>query len=603
MTRAATAQPKAPSEPDGQSLAIEAPDTVPIRRIAALFEPYRWQVAGLLSVSLVQGITGVASPFLLREIVDRALPERSAVLVTWFAVGMVVASAANAALGVGTTWLSNLIGQRVMHDLRVAVFDHLQQMSLAFFTRTRASELQSRIANDIGGVDNVITNTASSTIQNVFAALAVAIAALVMDVRLAIVCLVVVPIFLMMSVRIGRKRRTIARGRQRQVAAITALVEESLSVAGMLLTKSMGRQRQVSQRFATESLALSETEMRAAMSGKWLLTSRRASLTMVPAIVYWVAGMALAHGAPTISIGTAVAFASMLNRLVMPASALQGIGVAASTSVALFGRIFQVLDLEVDIAERPNARDLGPVRGEIVIHNVSFRYRTDGPATLSDIALSIPAGKTTALVGETGSGKTTLAYLIGRLYDVESGSITIDGHDVRDVTQRSLSDAVGLVAQDTYLLHASVRANLMFAAPDATESDLEQAARAARIHELIDSLPEGYDTVVGARGYRFSGGERQRIAIARMLLRNPPILILDEATSALDNETERAVQAALDELSRGRTTIAIAHRLSTVRAAEQIVVLEHGRIIELGTHEQLLERGGRYRALANDLVA
>jgi ATP-binding cassette subfamily B protein len=439
-------------------------------------------------------------------------------------------------------------------------------------------------------------------VQNVIAAVAVAVAALVMDWQLAVVCLVVVPIFLIFSMRLGRRRRTIVRGRQRQLAGITALVEESLSVAGVLLTKTLGRQSAMSSRFAEESRQLSDTEMKAAMSGKWLLSSRRASLTMVPAIVYWIAGLAIAHGTTTITIGTAVAFTSMLNRLVAPASALQGIGVAVSTSMALFGRIFEVLDLPVDIIERAGARRLTSIRGEVRFDAVRFRYDADGAWTLREVDLHVPPGTTTAVVGETGSGKTTLAYLAARLYDVDSGAVSIDGTDVRDLQLAAISDAVGLVSQETYLFHESVRENLRFAAPESTDADVEAAARAARIHDLIAGLPQGYDTVVGARGYRFSGGERQRLAIARMLLRNPPILVLDEATSALDNETERAVQAALDELARGRTTIAIAHRLSTVRNAEQIVVLDRGQIVERGTHDELLARGGRYAALSGELV-
>jgi ATP-binding cassette subfamily B protein len=583
-------------------LTAEAPDSLPVGRVARLFAPYRWWVAALVLVATLQGVTGVASPFLLREIIDRALPERSAALVSWLAGGMIAAAAANAMLGVASTWLSNVIGQRVMHDLRVSVYEHLQRMSLRFFTRTRAGDLQSRIANDVGGVDNVISNTASSTVQNVIAAAAVAVAALVMEWKLAVVCLVVVPLFLAFSLRLGRNRRKIARGRQRQLAGMTALVEESLSVAGVLLTKTLGRQRELASRFAAESRALSDTEMNAAMSGKWLISTRRASLTVVPAIVYWIAGMALAHGAAPITIGTAVAFTSMLNRLVGPATALQGIGVAASTSMALFGRIFAVLDLPVDITERPHARALAPVRGDVRFAGVSFRYDRDGAWTLCDIDLHVPPGTTTALVGETGAGKTTLAYLVARLYDVDAGAVSIDGVDVRDLRVAALSEAVGLVSQETYLFHESIRDNLRFAAPDATDEQVEAAARAARIHDLIAGLPEGYDTVVGSRGYRFSGGERQRLAIARMLLRDPPILVLDEATSALDNETERAVQAALDELSRGRTTIAIAHRLSTVRDADQIAVLDHGVIVERGTHDELLARGGRYAMLAGQLV-
>jgi ATP-binding cassette subfamily B protein len=574
---------------------VRSPET---RRIASLFRPYRLRLTTVLAlIGLSAGISMI-SPFLLREVLDKAIPERDSTLLTWLVAGMIAIAISTGALGVAQTWMSNLVGQRVMHDLRAAVYRHLQRLSLAFFTRTRTGEVQSRIANDIGGVQNVVTSTATSIVSSVTTVLATIAAMFALDWRLAAFSLALLPFFVWLTRRVGRERKRITSERQGRLADMSSLVEESLSVSGILLGKTMGRAPELAERFTRESADLADLEVRSRMAGRWRMASVQMTFSIMPALVYWFAGYTIAQGNAAISIGTVVAFTTLQTRLFFPLQSLLSVGIDIQTSLALFHRIFEYLDLEVDVAEREHPVELDAEVSELRFESVSFGYDADGPPTLDAIDLVVPAGTTTAIVGETGSGKTTLGYLVARLYDATAGRIAIDGVDVRDVSFASLARSVGLVSQETYLFHATVRENLRFAKPDATDEELEDAARAAQIHDLIASLPEGYDTVVGERGYRFSGGEKQRIAIARTILRNPPILVLDEATSSLDTETERLVQEALDRLSEGRTTIAIAHRLSTVRDADQIIVLDHGRIVESGRHEDLILAGGRYTALA-----
>ncbi|GAA4876983.1 ABC transporter ATP-binding protein [Pseudonocardia benzenivorans] len=590
------------------------------RRVWALFGPHRWALAGILTAVLVSSGLGIVTPFLTQATFDKALfPPDHVVdipLLVWLVAGMVAIPVVSALIGVWQTWQTTLLGNRVMADLRGRLFEHLQRMDLAFFTATRTGAIQSRLANDVGGVQSVLTETATSILGNVVTVVAALVAMLLLSWQLTLVAVALVPVFVLLQVRVGRVRRRLAGRTQESLSDMTAITEEALSVSGVLLAKVFNRQADEVRRYREENANQVGLQVRQAMTGQTFFAVVQTFLGVTPALVYLVTGLLIAAGGG-LSAGTVVAFTTLQTRLLFPTVNLLRVSLDVQTSLALFGRIFSYLDLRPRIVDAPGARVLDPtaVRGAVTLRDVWFSYpladRDDPtppgtpvrPWALRGVSAQLAPGTLTAIVGPSGSGKTTMSYLIPRLYDVDRGAVLLDGQDVRELTQASVRAAVGMVTQDTHLLHATIAANLRYAAPDATDAELEAAARAANIHDRIASFPDGYDTVVGERGYRLSGGEQQRLAIARVLLKDPPVLILDEATSALDTASERLVQQALETATQARTTIAIAHRLSTILGADQILVVDGGEIVERGTHEDLLARGGLYARLYTEQFA
>jgi len=602
-----------------------------VRDVARLFRPYKLDVVAVAALVVITAGLGVANPLLIKVVFDTALfPARHAgpdLNRLYVLVGIMVAiPIITGAIGIAQTYVTNRVGQRVMEDLRNRLYAHLQGMSLRFFTGTRTGEIQSRLTNDVGGIQSVVTDTATSVLSNVVTLISTIVAMVVLSWQLTALSLAMMPVFLALTYRAGRIRRRVTAQAQESKAEMSAITEETLSVSGILLSKVFGRRNEDIKRFGAENRRLADLAIRQEMVGRTLFAVVGAFFSSAPALVYLVAGVVLAggHGLGSITPGTIVAFTTLQSRLFFPIGSMLSISVEIQASLALFERIFDYLRMPHDIVDPPDARALDPnqVRGDVRFDHVYFRYDRaafgpiaedhggadagpDGaqdnevprPYALEDVSFHVRPGQLAAIVGPSGAGKTTISYLIPRLYDVTRGRVLLDDIDVRDVRVDSLADVISMVTQETYLFHASVRRNLLYAKPDATDAELEAAARAAFIHDRIMDLDEGYDTMVGERGYRMSGGEKQRLSIARVVLKAPRVLILDEATSALDTTSERLVQAALQPLMRGRTTIAIAHRLSTILAADVIFVLDRGRLVEQGTHAQLLRRGGLYAQL------
>lgn len=572
-----------------------------LRRVIQLFRPYRGQVILTSILVLASAGVGLLSPFFLEVLINDGLLKKDFGVVTRYSTFTLVATLAGVALGLGFAYVSVIVGQHIMRDLRNSLFDHLQGMSLRFFTGTRTGEIQSRLVNDVGGIQSVVSDTAANLLSNSTVVISTLVAMFILDWRLSLLSVGILPLFAFISMRVGESMRNIRKRVQEQLADLNATMNETLSVSGVLLTKISGRRGLAVAKFTTENEKLTDTSIKMSLVMRVFFNMIGLTFSLTPVLVYWLAGyLIIGQGDMHLSLGKIVAFTALQSRMFFPLTSLLNVQVELTSALALFDRIYEYLDLKQEIVDSPKAVTIAPaaIKGSVEFEDVSFRYEANQEEpTLDHVSFRAEPGQLVALVGPSGSGKTTMTYLIPRLYDVESGRVLIDGHDVREISLESLGGAIAVVTQETYLVHDTIRENLRYGKVNATDEELVAAAKAAAIHDHIMTLPETYDTVVGERGYKLSGGEKQRVSIARAILKDPRILILDEATSALDSQSERLIQAALEPLMQGRTTFAIAHRLSTIRSADQILVLQDGKIVERGTHTTLLALGGEYERL------
>ncbi|HEX9413951.1 MAG TPA: ABC transporter ATP-binding protein, partial [Ktedonobacterales bacterium] len=577
-----------------------AREHVTLRRVLALFLPYRWLVALILAAIVVSAVLGVVPALLTQAILSDLLSQHNARLLTWLLVATLLVATVSGLVSVAQSYLNTLIGQNVMADLRRDVYTHLQRLSLRWYTSTRIGDIMSRFNNDIGGIQNVVTGTFVSIASNVLTILVTLLTMAVINWQLTIVAIFIVPLFVVPTRRVGTLRKRISRATQEKLGEMSAFLQETLSISGAVLVKSFVRQHHEATRFDGINRDLRQLQMRQALIGRWFFMSILLFGTLGPALIYWFGGLQVLRVLPgPLEIPALVAFVALLGRLYTPAGSLMNVWVDVQTSAALFDRIFEYLDEPVEVSSEPGAPALREAVGRIRFDHVSFGY-IPGRLALDDVLFEIAPGQLAALVGPSGAGKTTITYLVPRFYDPDAGTVSIDGHDLRALDLRSIGEQIGIVTQETYLFHTTIRENIAYGRLGASTEEVEAAARAANIHDFIAGLPDGYETVVGERGYKLSGGEKQRVAIARVVLKNPRILILDEATSSLDSQSEALIQAALEPLMRQRTALVIAHRLSTILSADVILVVDGGRIVEQGTHAELLAGGDLYARLYHE---